>query len=127
MDVNFLTTILYRGLRNDFFFSGHILFSNFYLDFCFPFIILPFIFLFYLDFSFSFLFGIFFEYFEKRLKGIFDQCSGGQSFTLFWTLNLKLTLLDTYASLSESECLGNDTRSSFEICYKANSMTILCK
>ena len=67
-----MTTILYRGLRNDFFFSGHILFFNFYLDFCFPLLFyLLYLFLFHLDFYFSFLFGIFFEYFEKKVKRYF--------------------------------------------------------
>ena len=34
----FLTAILHRGLRNDFFFITFIFFSNFYLDFFFPFL-----------------------------------------------------------------------------------------
>ena len=67
---SFLTAILHRGLRNDFFFRfNQFTFSNFYLDFYFPLSIWTFIFpflfgllfsLFYLDFSFfPFLFKFF--------------------------------------------------------------------
>ena len=60
----FLTAILHRGLRNDFFFFSQFTFSNFYLDFyfflfrlLFPFSLWIFISLFYLDFFFPFFFG----------------------------------------------------------------------
>ena len=53
MDVNFLTTILYRGLRNDFFFLRSHTFFQFLFGLLFSFIILPFI-------PIPFLFGLLF-------------------------------------------------------------------
>ena len=60
--LNFLTGILHRGLRNDFFLQFQLTFSNFYLDFYFLFGLLfslwTFISPFSLDFYFPFLFGL---------------------------------------------------------------------
>jgi hypothetical protein len=84
------------------FFSGHILFFNFYLDFCFPFIILPFILLFIWTFiSLSYLEFVL-KILEKRLKGIFDQCSGGQSCTLV-SMCARNSNLESYL-VSRYEC-----------------------
>ena len=66
----FLTAILHRGLRNDFFFHYVHLLSIFYLDFYFPFLfgllfpfsIWTFLSLLYLDFYFPFLFGLFYPF-----------------------------------------------------------------
>ena len=68
---NFLITILQCGLRNDFFFQFQFTFSNFYLDFYFPFLsgllfpfsLWTFISLFSLDFYFPFHFGLLFPFF----------------------------------------------------------------
>ena len=49
----FLTAILHRGLRNDFFFRSHLVF---------PYFIWTFISLFFLDFYFPFLFGLLFPF-----------------------------------------------------------------
>ena len=59
----FLTAILHRGLRNDYFFFhlNQFTFSNFYLDFYFPFLFGLLFSLFSLDFYFSFLFGLLFS------------------------------------------------------------------
>ena len=61
--IYFLTAILHRGLRNDFFFSlRSFTFSNFYLDFYFPFLfglLFPF---FIWTFIFPFLFGLLFPF-----------------------------------------------------------------
>ena len=63
---SFLTAILHRGLRNDFFFSlrsftFHILFGLLF-PFLFPFSIWTFLSLLYLDFYFPFLFGLFYPF-----------------------------------------------------------------
>ena len=55
---SFLTAILHRGLRNDFFFQFQFTSSNFHLDFYFPSSLWTFISLFSLDFYFPFLFGL---------------------------------------------------------------------
>ena len=60
--LNFLTAILHRGLRNDFFFRFQFKFYNFYWTF-FPCSTLTFVFLFNLDFYLTFLFGLFFYIF----------------------------------------------------------------
>ena len=67
MDGLVLIAILHRDLKNDifsFFFQHQFTFSNFYLDFYFPFSIWTFVSLFYLDFysflDFYFLFGLLF-------------------------------------------------------------------
>ena len=61
----FLTAILHRGLRNDFFFSSvrhfRIYFFQFLFGLLFPFSIWTFISLLYLDFYFPFLFGLLFR------------------------------------------------------------------
>ena len=79
LPIDFLTAILHRGLRNDFFFSLQFTFSNFYLDFYFPFLfghlfpfsIWTFIFLFlfgllapFFIWDFLFQFEFQFDYFE---------------------------------------------------------------
>ena len=65
----FLTAILHRGLRNDFFFS----FFN--SDLLFPIFVWTFISLFYMDFYFPFLFGIFFfnSSFNSSLNSSFNS------------------------------------------------------
>ena len=72
----FLTAILHRGLRNDFFFIffSQFTFSNFYLDFYFPFLFgllflfslfsLDFLPLLFLDFYFRLIFVLFSSYFR---------------------------------------------------------------
>ena len=59
---SFLTAILHRGLRNDFFFSGHIYFFHILFGLLFPFSIWIYISLFCLDFYFPFLFGLLFPF-----------------------------------------------------------------
>ena len=75
--VLFLTAILHRGLRNDFFlfFFSPFTFSNFYLDYFFPFLfglLFPFS---SLDFYFPFLFGLFFISFLIRFHFVFISSS----------------------------------------------------
>ena len=74
----FLTAILHRGLRNDFFFMSHLLF---------PFSFWTFISIFSLDFYFPFLFGHFFQF----LRFVFNSFSIlFQFFGLFrWGLTSK--------------------------------------
>ena len=84
----FLTAILHRGLRNDFFFQFQFKFSNFYLDFYFPFSIWTFVFLFnldfislfYLDFFSIFFFSFFLLYSLSVMGGSLNYKSDNRYF-----------------------------------------------
>ena len=77
----FLTGILHRGVRNDFF-SRHIYFFHFLFLRFFPFSLLFFFFLFSSDFYFLFLFGLFFL-FSIRFLFHFQFYSGLGFFQVF--------------------------------------------
>ena len=107
----FLTAILHRGLRNDFFFifQYRFTFSNFCMDFSvpfifglfFPFSIWTFLSLFYLDFSIPFLFGLFNSLFSWSFFP-FSFWTFISLFTLFFRFsiwNLFLFSIWTFISL----------------------------
>ena len=94
MDVNFLTTILYRGLRNDFFFLRSHTFFQFLFGLLFSFYYFTFYTPFYLDFYFSFLFGIFSENFEKKVKRYFWSVQWWSKFYFVLDLQPEIQILN---------------------------------
>ena len=87
----FLTTVLHRGLRNDFFFLNQFTFSNFYLDLYFPSLWTS-ISLFSLDFYFPFSLWTFIFLLFPFFWTFIQSCNRSQILDFFQIFSLVYTL-----------------------------------